>query len=208
MPIPAELAANCRKTPERAAWLKRLPDVLGSLERRWALTLGVPFDGEEVSCSWVAPAARGDGTSVVLKLGMPHMEGEHELHGLRFWNGDATVRLLESDQELGAMLLERCVPGTALRALPEFDQDMEIARLLRRLWRSPSSPHPFRPLSALLEFWTDETLADASKWPDAGLVREGLRLFQELPRTAPSAVLLATDCTQETSYGLSASHGS
>ncbi len=193
LPIPAQLAANCRKTPERAAWLKRLPDVLVSLERRWALSLGVPFGGEKVSCSWVAPAARADGTSAVLKLGMPHMEGEHELHGLRFWKGDPTVRLLEADEELCAMLLERCVPGTALRALPESDQDMEIARLLRRLWRSPSSPHPFRSLSTLMEYWTNETLADASKWSDAGLVREGLQLFQELPQTAPSEMLLATD---------------
>ena len=167
--------------------------MLGSLERRWALTLGVPFGSEEVSCSWVAPAARADGTSTVLKLGMPHMEGEDELHGLRFWNGDPTVQLLEADEELGAMLLERCVPGTALRALPESDQDIEIARLLRRLWRAPSSPHPFRSLSTLMEFWTNETLADTGKWPDAGLVREGLRLFQELPRTAPSEMLLATD---------------
>jgi streptomycin 6-kinase len=193
LPIPAQLAANCRKTSDRAAWLKRLPDMLGSLERRWGLTLGVPFGGEEVSCSWVAPAARADGTPAVLKLGMPHMEGEHELHGLRFWNGNPTVRLLEADEELGAMLLERCVPGTALRALPESDQDMEIAGLLRRLWRSPSSPHPFRSLATLVEFWTNETLADVRKWLDAGLVREGLRLFQELPRTAPSEILLATD---------------
>jgi streptomycin 6-kinase len=193
LPIPAQLAANCRKTPERAAWLKRLPDVLGSLEGRWALTLGVPFGGEEVSCSWVAPAARGDGTSAVLKIGMPHMEGEHEFHSLRFWNGDPTVRLLEADEELGAMLIERCIPGTPLRALPESDQDVAIARLLRRLWRSPSSPHPFRSLSTLMEFWSDATLADASKWPDAGLVREGLRLFEQLARTAPPAMLLATD---------------
>jgi streptomycin 6-kinase len=193
LPIPAQLADNCRKTSERAAWLKRLPDMLRSLERRWGLTLGVPFGGEEVSCSWVARATRADGTPAVLKLGMPHMEGEHELQGLRFWNGDPVVRLLEADEELGAMLIERCLPGTALRALPESDQDVEIALLLRRLWRSPSSAHPFRSLSKLMEFWTNETLADAKKWPDAGLVREGLRLFQELPLTAPSEKLLATD---------------
>jgi len=44
-----------------------------------------------------------------------------------------------------------------------------------------------------MEFWSNETLAEASKWADAGLVLEGLRLFRELPRTAPSAMLLATD---------------
>ena len=41
--------------------------------------------------------------------------------------------------------------------------------------------------------WSEETLADAVQWPDTGLVGEGLRLFKELPRSAPTAVLLATD---------------
>jgi streptomycin 6-kinase len=191
--VPARLADNCRKTPERAAWLNLLPSAVGSVERRWSLTLGAPFDGDEVSCAWVAPVALADGTSAVLKLGMPHMEGEHELQGLRFWKGDPTVRLLESDEELGAMLLERCEPGTALRAMPESEQDRVIAGLLRRLWRAPSAPHPFRPLSAMLECWSNETLADVDRWPDAGLVCEGLRLFQELPRTARVEALLATD---------------
>jgi streptomycin 6-kinase len=163
------------------------------LERRWSLTLGAPFDGEDVNCAWVAPVALADGSPAVLKLGMPHMEGEDELQGLRFWNGDPTVRLLEADEESGAMLLERCTPGTALRGVPEPEQDWVIAGLLRRLWRSPSTPYRFRPLSAMTEYWSNETLADAERWPDAGLVREGLRLFKELPHTAPAEVLLATD---------------
>ena len=45
----------------------------------------------------------------------------------------------------------------------------------------------------LMKYWSDETLADVEQWPDRGLVREGLRLFEELPRTAPTDVLLATD---------------
>lgn len=193
MTIPRRLAATCRKMPERAAWLARLPDTLRDLERQWSLTLGTPFDGDEVSCAWVAPVALANGTSAVLKLGMPHMEGEHEIEGLRFWNGDATVRLLEADNDLGAMLLERCEPGTVLRTLPEPEQDLVVARLLRCLWRSPVAPHPFRPLSAMTAHWSDETRAQAEHWPDTGLVREGLRLFKELPQSAPADVLLATD---------------
>ena len=191
--VPGRLAANCRKTPERAAWVDSLPELLRSLERRWSLTLGPPFDDEEVSCAWVAPATLADGTSAVLKLGMPHMEGEHELQGLRFWNGHPTVRLLLADDGVGAMLLERCEPGTPLRALPEPEQDVVISGLLRCLWRSPSPPQPFRPMSALTDYWSDETLAGAERWPDPGLVREGLRLLEDLPRTAPTEVLLATD---------------
>lgn len=91
------------------------------------------------------------------------------------------------------MLIERCEPGTALRALPESEQDLVIASLLRRLWRTPSAPHPFRHLSALTDYWRDETLAAIGQWSDTGLIREGLSLLPELARTAPREALLATD---------------
>jgi streptomycin 6-kinase len=191
--IPVRVVANCSKTPEGAAWLDRLPEILRGVERRWSLSVAAPFDNSEVSCAWVAPAALADGTEAVLKIGTPHWEAEHEAKGLRFWDGDPTVRLLAVDDELGAMLLERCLPGTSLRVVPEVEQDVIIAKLLRRLWRSPVAPHPFRPLSALTKFWSDETVPSKKSWRDAGLVREGLRLMQELPRTAPREVLLATD---------------
>ena len=191
--VPTRLLENCRSTPERAAWLSRLAGRVRDLERRWSITVGVPFDGDDVSCAWVAPVTLATGASAVLKLGMPHLEGEHEIDGLRFWNGDPTVRLLDADDDLGALLLERCEPGTALRALPEREQDEIIARLLRRLWRAPLEAHRFRPLSVMTAQWSQETLAQEAHWPDAGLVREGLHLFRELPQTASAHVLLATD---------------
>jgi len=189
--IPERLATACRSVPDGATWLVRLPDTLRDLEQRWSLQLGAPFD--EGSCAWVAPVTLASGASAVLKLGMPHMESDHEIEGLRFWGGDPTVRLLDADDDVAAMLLERCEPGTTLRTLPEPEQDLVIAELLRRLWRSPVAPHPFRPLSAMVARWSEETLAQAEPWSDPGLVREGLRLFKELPHSAPACVLLATD---------------
>jgi streptomycin 6-kinase len=176
---------------QRAKWLDRLPVVLQELERRWSLTLAAPY--EDASSAWVAPVTLADGTAAVLKLGMPHFEGEHEIQGLRFWNGDPTVLMLDADEELGAMLLERCDPGTSLRTLPEPEQDRGIAGLLRRLWRPAPEGHSFRPLSCLMDYWSEETERDAENWLDAGLVREGLRLFRELPPTAEDSVMLATD---------------
>lgn len=193
MTIPRRLQASCSKTAERTAWLDRLAETLADLERRWSISVGAPFDNDEVSCAWVAPATRADGTPAMLKLGMPHMEGTHEIQGLWFWDGNPTVRMLEADDALNAMLIERCVPGTPLRALSEPEQDVVIAGLLRRLWRMPSAPHPFRPLSLMLDYWSAEIRAAPERWPDAGLVREGLRLFDELGRTAPVEMLLATD---------------
>src|SRR5438874_7579285 len=103
--IPGRLRVTCAKTPEGAAWLSRLSQTVASLQERWALSLGRPFDGPDVSCAWVAPVATLDGTHGVLKIAMPHMEADHEIDGLRFWNGDPTVRLLDADACLGAMLL-------------------------------------------------------------------------------------------------------
>lgn len=189
-PVPERLAGYCRRTPERAGWLQRLPRTVEALCREWSLTIGAPFD--DANASWVAPVTLADGSFAVLKLGMPHMEAEHEIHGLRFWNGDGCVRLLRWDDSLGAMLLEGCEPGTSLRVLPEAEQDVVIAGLLRRLWRKPPAG-VFRPLAALVEHWSAETLAASARWPDPGLVREGLRVFEEFDRSGASDVLLATD---------------
>ena len=196
MIILEQLSANCRNHGERQAWLDSLPAMLEELTGRWSLRTGPPFEHANVTCSWVAPVIRADGISAVLKLGMPHMEGASEIEGLRFWNGNPTVQLLEADNDLGAMLLERCQPGYSLHSEPEHKQDIVIATLLKRLWkRSASSNHlqQFRHLSEMLEFWRDETLAQAHHWPDAGLVREGLRLWEALGKPLPTDVLLATD---------------
>lgn len=191
--VPRNIAASCVEVPEWTAWLEQLPDTVCDLQRRWALTVGEPYDSPEVNCAWVAPATLNDGTAAVLKIGMPHMEAEHEIPGLRFWDGDPTVRLIRGDDSLGAMLLERCEPGTTLRELPEPEQDSVIAGLLQRLWRTPSKPHPFRPLADMLTLWSEETRRDATRWPDEGIVLEGLSLFSELPSSSPAEVMLATD---------------
>ena len=174
------------------AWLDRLPGTIEDLLDRWQLGIGEPFDGEG-DVSWVASVTRRDGSPAVLKLGMPHMEAEHEIDGLRFWAGDPTVRLLEADAALGAMLLERCEPGTRLRELPEEEQDVVLGRLAPRLWKRPPAGNPFRPLSAAIERRVGETLAQHDRWTDAGVVRAGIDAFRELANAASPAVLLATD---------------
>jgi streptomycin 6-kinase len=191
--IPEKITAICQNNVERLHWLGRLPQALSSLQHRWSLTLGNPFDGDEVSCSWVAPVKRADQTRAILKLGMPHMEGEDEIKGLQFWAGNPTVKLLESDSDLNAMLLERCEPGTCLSELPETEQDTVIAALLRRLWRLPFPSDHFRPLAKMTAYWRSETMARSKPWRDSGLVAEGLQLLASLSASTSTQVLLATD---------------
>src|SRR4051794_10414263 len=195
--IPAALVEQCRGAPEQEAWLAALPATIALLAARWELELGPPFEGEGCG-SWVAPATRADGSAAVLKLGLPHMEAEHEIDGLRFWAGDPTVHLLAADEPANALLLERCVPGTLLRTLPaepatarlpergppgpppppppEPEQDEIAAAKLRRLWRAPPGGHPFRPLAEMADYWASEAEAAEERWHDPGLVRAGLAL--------------------------------
>lgn len=139
----------------------------------------------------MAPA-RAAGAPCVLKLALPHYEAAQEGAGLRFWGGEPTVRLLDADPALNALLLERCAPGTSLRSLPEPEQDEVLAGLLWRAWR-PAHGQGFRPLRAMLEHWAERARARRSSWRDAALVGAGLRLFEELSRPSPQDVLLATD---------------
>jgi streptomycin 6-kinase len=181
----------CADAPDRSAWIAALPATIADLQRRWQLVLERPFS--ESRCAWVAPAVCADGAAAVLKIAMPHMEGEQEIEGLRFWNGTPTVRVLASDDRVGAMLLERCEPGTSLRTVAAGTQDVVIAGLLRRLWQSPGPSHRFRPLSTMVEYWSDETLTQRARWTDDALVREGLRIFRAMARPAETDVVLATD---------------
>lgn len=188
--VPRRLAESCAAAPERLEWLDQLPFRVDQLARRWSLSIGEPFDA---SCAWVAPVVRDDGTRAVMKINMPHFEAAREIDGLRFWSGDPTVRLLEADDELGAMLLERCYPGISLRSVPEPQQDYVIAHLLRRLWHVPPAPNAFRPLSAMVANWCEETHAQSAYWPDAAVVEDGLRVFEELAAAHQDDFLLATD---------------
>ncbi len=64
-------------------------------------------------------AERRDGTRAVLKVNLVEAENEHEARALEYWPDDASIRVLEHDDDLGALLLERCEPGTTLWELPE-----------------------------------------------------------------------------------------
>jgi streptomycin 6-kinase len=191
--IPPQIIASCSDTPERSAWLRQLPNALQEIEHRWSLTIGTPYE-DDVNNSWVAPVTCNDGTPAVLKLGIPSIWSKHEADGLRFWDGDPTVRLFKEDSEFGAILIERCEPGTRLRNCSDLEQDEVIAQLLRRLWRTPSTPYPFRPLSVLTAYQSSETMDQIERHPDKELIQMGLHLFNTgLPRSAPAEVLLATD---------------
>lgn len=192
-PLPPRLVANAESTARGREWLARLPEQVAELQRRWSLAFDAVEGGGAATCSFVAFVRRADGTPAALKLGLPHLEAEHELQGLQFWNGEGMVRLLDADPARLAFLLERCEPGTPLSARPASEQDRVIASLLPRLWRVPRAPQAFHPLSYMVRYWADCALARSADWPDAGFARAGIQRLIELAEPRATDVLLATD---------------
>jgi streptomycin 6-kinase len=205
-PVPGYLAGTAAGDPHVRDWLGRLPEVVAGLADRWSLTVGEPFDPGG-RCSWTAPATGASGAALVLKVGFLFPDGEErdEAAGLRIWDGSGTVRLHAAcaGEPWYGLLLERCVPGTPLgRVLPEPEQDVVVAGLLRRLWVQPSRAHPFRPLADMCAAWADEfeagyASAEAADRIDPGLARAGIALFRSLPHTASRQALLCTDLHAE-----------
>lgn len=195
---------NASRRECRTGWLATLPATVANLQDRWSLTIGEPFQpGGQTA--WVAPADRRSGRGrgkLVLKVGWRHVDTEHEAECLQVWDGDGAVRLYESERfgKTIALLLERCVPGTALATLPQAEQDEIVARLLRRLWRPPPPQHRFRSLRQMCDEWADEFEQEAAHGGvelDPGLARDGITLLRSLPDSAQESVLLCTDLHAE-----------
>jgi streptomycin 6-kinase len=103
-----------------AAWLRELPSRVDALAEQWDLVhVGRSFTDARVGL--VAPARRGDGTPVVLKV-VPSSEWlQHEAHALAHWRGCGAVRLEAADLQHSAILLERVFPGLSLATMCASD---------------------------------------------------------------------------------------
>lgn len=99
---------------EARDWLARLPALESELATRWALELGPQLPGGLLAS--VRAVRRADGESAVLKLSGPWDRTADEIACLRLWSGGPAPALLEADERLGAILLERVTPGTQATA--------------------------------------------------------------------------------------------
>lgn len=128
------------------AWLAALPDLLADIAQRWQLTLLPHFD--DLSYGYVAPVICADGSSAVLKLGVPDKELTYSIEALRYFGGRHMVRLLQADAERGIQLLERLVPGAMLTSVKDDELATRIAcELMPGLWKPLNTEVPFPTIS-------------------------------------------------------------
>ncbi len=183
-------------TAEERSWLRGLPDCVRSLETRWAVTTGRPYEGG--TSSWVAPAAMIDGTPVVLKVAWPHREARGESIGLQVWGGRGAPILYAAEPGVYAVLMERCVPGLPLSEAVISPEDglMAAAGVLRELWVAPPEDHGLECLADVCAEWVltvRERQAVLRPPFDPALVSLGAHLLESLPASASERVIVHGD---------------
>ncbi|OEJ21913.1 hydroxyurea phosphotransferase [Streptomyces agglomeratus] len=144
--VPNPLAASYARTfgEQGRVWIAALPALAAEVLDRWELKRdGEPGVGE---ASLVLPVLRKDGTRAVLKFQMPREETAAARIGLRTWNGEGTVRLLDHDPESSTMLLERLDGTRTLTSIEDDDVAMSILAKLQARLVSVRAPHGLRSL--------------------------------------------------------------
>jgi streptomycin 6-kinase len=147
---------------------------------RWSLALGEPSEGSYVSVA--SPAARDGDWSFVLKLQFPHRESDHEATALRAWQGNGAVQLIDEARDLGALLIERCIPGTHLADAGSESALPILAELIQRL--AIPIAEPFTPLADEAHRWAENL---PSRWEAAGRPFERLLVDRALELLVPLA---------------------
>lgn len=140
-PLSEELSDRIKRTFGQAgnAWLEHFPSTLDQLLQRWSLSIERQFP--DLSYNYVAQARRSDGKPVVLKIGVPNPELTTEIDALSYFNGHGAVTLLDADPEIGALLLERILPGNPVLELDDDERATAIAAGVIRKLHRPAPAH-------------------------------------------------------------------
>jgi streptomycin 6-kinase len=118
-----------------AEWLGDLPALVRHLEAAWHIEVGRAFDAATEAL--VVEATLADGTPVVLKLVVPRDDSaaHDEITVLRLAGGEGCAELLDADEALGALLIERLGPSLYELDLPIRRRHEILTNTAARLWR-------------------------------------------------------------------------
>ncbi|MCE7009641.1 aminoglycoside phosphotransferase family protein [Kibdelosporangium philippinense] len=177
--LPEALVESLRDNfPEE--WLAGLPGLAERMLGHWQLSMdGKPMHG---MASLVLPVVR-DGVRAALKLQPVDWEHESEPVGLKIWDGDGIVRLLDHDQDTGAMLLERLDENRPLSTMPDDFAATEIlAELLARLTKvpGPSNIRHLKDIAAEMVADTPSAVTKLSNPDEQRLLRDWAARVEDL----------------------------
>ena len=119
-------------------WLDGLPEVVSTLADRWSLDLGPAYPGG--TAAYVVAATAADGRALVLKVAAALDDGERaafsrSVRAHRLAAGRGCAAVVDVDDAVPAMTLERLGPNLDVLGLPVPELLEVVAATLRTFWR-------------------------------------------------------------------------
>lgn len=148
---PLNLSPTARVRAEHAGeaglrWLDDLPDLVAAIEAQWSIVVGEPLpDANE---GYVARAKRADGTDTVVKLLVPMPWMNNQIDTLERADGHGYVRVLASDHQRQALLMEALGHPLDEQGLPLNAVLDTLVATLREAWQMRLPTRPDFPTGA------------------------------------------------------------
>lgn len=102
-----------------AHWISNLPKFITTYEKKWQFKSGKCFPDAQFNI--VLDVMQHNNVPAVFKCCFPNKEFKTEILSLEHYDGVGAVKLLKSDAENGAMLLEKITPGTLLEKITSIE---------------------------------------------------------------------------------------
>ncbi|WP_020620753.1 aminoglycoside phosphotransferase family protein [Paenibacillus daejeonensis] len=118
------------------AWVQSLPKLISMCEKQFGIEVEAPFDN--LSYNYIAHGKDRENRPIVLKLSFEKAALAQEMRTLTAFAGRGAVEVIEWNDQLGAAVLERALPGTPLSATLDDREATEVfCEVFRRLHRQP-----------------------------------------------------------------------
>ena len=179
-------------------WLPKLPDIAARCRDKWGLSEGVICP--TMSMNYIEFTTTAAGESVALKIGVPNKELFTEMTALRLYDGRGAVRLLDTDRDLGALLMQRLQPGKMLWQLGDNQKETRIAAsIMGKLPVPTPAAHNLPTFSRWVTraFRLTRTTWDPQERMPRDLLDRTEQVFKELEQNATSHVVLHGDLHHE-----------
>lgn len=172
-------------------WIKNLPNMVEALAAHWQLSQLTEVNN--MTYNYVAKAITKTYQPVVLKISYDAKSSDNEKHALTYFDGNASVRLLDHNERYHAMLLEQAIPGISLKSLYsaqiEYVMDCYASTMNKLHNKVLSSKHPYCHISEWLKAIDGLT---ADQLP-AGMLNQVVQIKNELLSTIQQEVFLHGD---------------
>jgi len=197
--IPGYFKTKIRRSfgDKGVSWLSQLDELLKKCLIKW--NLSNCHLASNLSVNLVCFADSPDYGPVVIKIGVPHPELYTEIEALSLYNGGNICICYDSDPDIGAMLLERIIPGHDLTVLQNEPDCIQIAAEV-----ISTLPMPVKDDNSLpsVSDWLERAFSRVRRENKVGgewlfFVDQAERLFQEIDALERQIVLLHGDLHHE-----------